>query len=81
MDGGHGVEVAQVSRDTERESSLLKMQSIPVGACTKVVGAYIQPDGGHDLEYREVGGGAWAAFHSKRAPMGRRAPARHGSHL
>lgn len=32
----------------------------------KVVGAYVQPDGGHRLDFKEVGRVAWAAFNAKK---------------
>lgn len=33
----------------------------------KVLGAYVQPDGGHHQEFLEVGRTAWASFHAREA--------------
>lgn len=55
-------------------ANLLEMQETPAGSCIKVLRAYVQPDGGHHLEFREVGRVARVALHASKAQ--RNAPGR-----
>lgn len=44
--------------------NLMEMQETQPGACMKVVGEYVQSDGGRHQEFLAVGRTAWAAFHA-----------------
>lgn len=48
-------------------TTLREMQQTPPGFSIKVVGAHVQPGGGHHAEFKEVGRVACAAFHVKKA--------------
>lgn len=46
-------------------SNLGRMTELPAGQCLRVLGAYVQTDGAHDQEYKEVVRVAWAAYHAR----------------
>lgn len=72
-DGGglvFAISSAHCRSRTDQEHKVFEegeMAGDSAGACMKMVGACIQPDGGHQLKFREADRVAWAAFHAKKA--------------
>lgn len=54
-------------RPTPQCVNLQERRETPVGSCMRVVGAHVQPVGGHHAEFKEAGRVAWAAFHAKKS--------------
>lgn len=52
-------------RPTPQCANLREMQETPAGSCMRVLGADVQQDGGHHLEFKEVGKASSAALHCK----------------